>query len=134
MVRTNGEKSQKTAVRTHNVISYTTRDGFDPAHDTNARLRKRPIVRIHPRRTPQTNQPITSPSLHPTDATILGLPGEEVQERSQWLADEAETDPEDNVPGHFAAVAFHFLQRIGDHDERYLKDHTSKSNACRLPC
>ena len=63
------------------------------------------------------------------DAAILSLPGEKIEQCSQRLADQAETDPEDHVSCNLAVHASHFLESVRDADERDLKHHASECNA-----
>ena len=51
-----------------------------------------------------------------THATVLGLPGKEVQKSRQRLTDEAETDPEDAIADDLAIFALHLLERESDLD------------------
>lgn len=65
---------------------------------------------------------------HATDTAILGLPGEEVEQSSKWLANQAETDPEDTVADSLAQRIAHFFKGRGQDDQRQLENHAKKCN------
>lgn len=50
--------------------------------------------------------PPTQVEIWGTDAAILGLPSEEIQQCSQWLPNEHKADPENHIPCGRATEAF----------------------------
>ena len=76
--------------------------------------------------------PTNSLNTHSTDTAILGLPSEEVQQRSQWLSNQTETHPEDAVADRLALGTAHLLQWCCEGDEGQLEHHAEESNACSL--
>ena len=68
-------------------------------------------------------------SMQLADAPVLGLPGEEIQQRTQRLADEAEADPEHRVSEDLAAARLHPLQGCGGVYEGQLEHHSRKRDA-----
>lgn len=51
-----------------------------------------------------------------THAPVFGLPREKVQQRSKWLSDETETNPEDAVPDRLAHRVALLLERCREGD------------------
>lgn len=71
----------------------------------------------------------SSSRLLPAHAAVLGLPGKEVQQRGQRLANKTETYPEDAVSPDFPVNTLHFLQRERDGYERELHDHPDERDS-----
>lgn len=55
---------------------------------------------------------------HSTHTTILRLPGKEVQQCSQRLADKTETNPKNGIAYHLPSRVLDLLQWGGDNDQR----------------
>lgn len=60
---------------------------------------------------------------HPTYTPVLGLPSEEVQERSKRLSDETKADPEDAVSNDPTFRPAHIIQWCGEGNQRQLEHH-----------
>lgn len=66
---------------------------------------------------------------HPAHTAILGLPGVEIHESGEWLSEDCERDPKDDVSQNAATVAeFHLFERSGDGNKRKLKEHAKESD------
>ena len=64
------------------------------------------------------------------DGPVLGLPGVEVEQGGEGLAQDGEGDPEDAVADQLAGGALYLLQRLRQDDERELQEHAECRDAC----
>ena len=64
-----------------------------------------------------------------TYAAILGLPSEKVQQGCEWLPDQNEADPEDDVTRRLASEPFDLGQGIREDNQWNLAHHSSECDA-----
>lgn len=65
----------------------------------------------------------------PTHTPILRLPSEKVQQRSQRLPNQTETDPKDEIASDFPLYPLDLLNHVCERNERDLEHHACKSDA-----
>lgn len=95
------------------------------------------IIRMDKKDHTSTNNPKTplsfgnfGTSTHlPTNAPVLSLPREKVQQRREGLPDQTETNPEDAVADDFAVEVLGAFQPLGGEDEGDLDDHADEGDA-----
>lgn len=73
--------------------------------------------------------PISHSRAHPAHTAVLSLPGEEVQQRAEWLSDQTEADPEDAISNSLSKWILHILQRCSESNQRQLEKHAHSGDA-----